>query len=137
MKKTLRRFPSYFPDGCPPDAATDVEKELYRLCESSPPTPEDFISFYLRDPYKYKNICQAYGLSVFDSEDACKKACDKVPRLRKKYKYRSRGFNTPDRGKILATPSKAHSQHITWWVYEGVEPHTFFETCLEGGGDNG
>ena len=73
---------------------------------------------------------------MFESEDACKKAFDKAPKLRNLYKYCAKGENNPDRGKTLATPNKTNPQHITWWIYDGVEPHTFFVTCVEGGDEN-
>ena len=133
----MNRFPAYFPNGCPPNDATDEEIELFRMCMNSTPTAEDFVSYYLQYPDKYKDDFRAYGLSVFNSEASCRKAFDKAPKLRARYKYCAKGMNNPDRGKTLSTPNKKNPHHITWWIYEGIEPHTFFVTCMEGGDDNG
>ena len=129
-------FPKFFPDNCPPPEATDSEIVLYRLCEGSTPTESDFVSFYELHPERYKNMINAYGLSVFSAYADCITAIRKSPKLKSKYRYVSRGLNTPQRGKTLLTPSKTNPNHITWWVYEGVKPHTFFTTCEEGG-ENG
>ena len=129
-------FPDYFPKNCPPDEATDDSIVIYRLCRTAIPTESDFISYYQLNPKKYKGMIQAYGLSVFSSMEDCIKAAKKSPALRDKYKFCSCGEDTPERGRTLATPSKTNPAHITWWVYEGVKPHTFFVGCTEGGGNN-
>lgn len=130
------KFPDYFPEGCPPPEAVGEERVLFRLCYGPVPTENDFVSHYQRNPEKFRENILAYGLSVFSTEDDCRTACKKSPLLRKKYHFCSYGMNTPERGKILLTPAKLSPAHITWWIYEGIEPHTFFETCDEGGGSN-
>jgi len=129
MDSHIPRFPDYFPKHCPPAEATDEERTLFRLCQSAVPAEDDFISFYLKNPQKYAGQIQAYGLSVFASKEDCEQARRKSPALRNRYKFCASGMNTCDRGKTLATPSKANPAHITWWVYEGVKPHTFFVRC--------
>lgn len=128
------RFPEYFPEGCPPAEASDNEILLFRFCQSAIPTEDDFVSYYQRNPKKYSGNIQAYGLSVFPTEEDCISARKKSPFLSKKYPFWSSGKNTPERGKTLKTPSKENPAHITWWVYEGVSPHTFFVGCSEEGG---
>lgn len=128
------KFPDYFPPNCPPAEATGEAKNLFRLCYGPTPTEEDFVSYYLKGPKKYEGNILAYGLSVFPTEDDCRSARKKSPLLRKKYKFCSCGMNTPERGKILSTPNQQNPTHITWWTYEGVEPHTFFVGCNEEGG---
>lgn len=129
------RFPDYFPKHCPPVEATDDECTLFRLCQGKAPVEDDFISFYQKNPQKYAGHIQAYGLSVFPSKDDCERARKKSSLLRNKYKFCATGMNTGERGKTLATPNEANPAHITWWIYEGVKPHTFFVNCDEGGGD--
>ena len=82
MAGEKRVFPPYFPKGCPPEDATDEEKMLFRMCKGSVPTKEDFLTFFQINPEKYKENIQAYGLSVFSSEDDCQRARKKSPRLR-------------------------------------------------------
>ena len=137
MEQNEHRYPSYFPDNCPPEEATDEEKLLFRLCSGSELTENDFISWYNKDPVKWANNVQAYGLSVLESKEDCDSARKKNAKLRAQYPFCASGKNNSDRGKILNTPSKTNPRHFTWWVYEGVKPHTFFEICTEGSGNNG
>ena len=136
MTEQQKKFPDYFPEGCPPASAKDSEITLYRLCKDMVPCKADFVSFYLINPEKYRNCINAYGLSVFPSIEDCNIARSKAPRLRKK-PYSAKGENNEDRGKYVFTPSNANPNHITWWVYEGVEPHTFFEICNDEVSQNG
>ena len=136
MDQYKHTFPSYFPDDCPPNEATDEEKELFRLCAGPVPTEEDFLSWYNKNPDKWANFVQAYGLSVFESKEDCDRARRMNANLRKQYPFCATGNNNSDRGKILHTPNKTNPRHFTWWVYEGVKPHMFFEMCIEGGGNS-
>ena len=133
MEKHARRFPAYFPKDCPPDNAKGEEIVLFRLCKTTLPTAQDFLSFYQINPEKYKGNIQAYGLSTYPTAEACESAKRKSPRLRDAYEGIACGQVDADKGKILRTPSKANPAHITWWVYEGIEPHTFFENYCKGG----
>ena len=131
MNEQQKKFPDYFPEGCPPDTAKDSEITLYRLCKGKIPCREDFVSFFLKNPEKFINNVQAYGLSVFPTLEDCSLARKKSPKLRKKLPYSAKGDSNEDRGKYDYTPSNINPKHITWWVYDGVEPHTFFEYCPE------
>ena len=134
MADTVLSFPTYFPKGCPPAEAIDEECLLYRLCKRKELSEDDFTSFYLINPEKHKDNINAYGLSVFRTANDCLSVRNKAPKLRKKYKHIASGWTNKFRGKILNTPSNASPAHFTWWVYEGVYPHTFFEIYDEGGG---
>lgn len=133
MMNNAKRFPAFFPKDCPPNNAKGEDIILFRLCKTTVPTADDFISFYQIDPARYEGNIQAYGLSTYPSADACESAKRKSPRLRSTYEGIAYGQVSADKGKILRTPSKANPAHITWWVYEGVEPHTFFENYCKGG----
>ena len=124
-------FPDYFPEGCPPSEAKFMEIGVYRFCANSTPCEEDFKSFYLSNPEKYNGKTQSYGISVFPSLEACAKARNKCPSLMKNYKYCSNGITYKYTGKILETPSNNNPKHITWWLFDGVKPHTYFVTCGE------
>ena len=133
MEKHARHFPAYFPKDCPPDDAKGEEIALFRLCKTTVPTAQDFLSFYQINPAKYEGNVQAYGLSTYPTAEACESAKRKSPRLRNAYEGIACGQVDADKGKILRTPSKANPAHITWWVYEGIEPHTFFKSYCKGG----
>ena len=57
------------PDGCPPDAASEVAAPLrvFRLVRTNPPTIHDFRSQRARKPHAAFRVdeCRARGLSVF------------------------------------------------------------------------
>lgn len=133
MVDTVLSFPTYFPPNCPPAEASGEECILYRLCKNTQLSEKDFTSFYLINPEKHKDNVNAYGLSVYRSAIDCQSAWRKSPRLRKKYRHIAFGLTNKYRGKILDTPSLTNPAHTTWWVYEGVQPHTFFEIYSEGG----
>ena len=40
------KFPSYFPKGCPPQGAKNIEYEAYRICKNKNILREDFLSYY-------------------------------------------------------------------------------------------
>lgn len=122
-------FPAYFPENCPPAEATDETCMLYRFCKNEQPSECDFESFYLINPQKHKDNINAYGLSVYKSVEDCERTLSKAPKLRKKYSCIACGENNKDRGKILNTPSGTNPEHYTWWTYDGVKPHTFFDFC--------
>lgn len=84
-------------------------------------------------PLDGEQFSQAYGLSMFPSAEDCERAKRKSPRLRGTHKGIAYGQVDAGKGKILRTPSKANPAHITWWIYEGVEPHTFFTAYGKGG----
>lgn len=136
MKDTEHIFPSYFPENVPPKEATSEVIILYRLCKNEIPSPDDFIPFYLKNPERYKGMVNAYGLSVFPSPQDCLFAREKSPLLRKRTNAVAFGQNNSDRGVILRNGNTKNPAHITWWVYEGVEPHTFFAPYYEGSASN-
>ena len=133
MESTARVFPAYFPEGCPPENATVEEIVLFRLCKTDVPCADDFVTFYQINPERYGGMIQAYGLSMYPSAEDCDSARRKSPRLRATHKGIACGQIDADKGRILRTPSKANPAHITWWIYEGREPHTFFKVYSKGG----
>ena len=133
MGNNARVFPAYFPEGCPPENATVEEIVLFRLCKTDVPCADDFVTFYQINPERYGGMIQAYGLSMYPSAEDCDSARRKSPRLRATHKGIACGQIDADKGRILRTPSKANPAHITWWIYEGIEPHTFFKVYSKGG----
>lgn len=126
MKDVLKqKYPEYFPENCPPDDANTDEKQLFRFCNGNIPEVSDFISYYQKSPDKYKEIINAYGLSVLQSRNDCLRAYRKFPFLRK-YKSIAQGFTNFARGSWKVTPGKISPTHLTWWVCDGVIPSNFF-----------
>jgi len=121
MNNNELKFPEYFPPNCPPKDAVQCEIEVYRLCEN-PVCAEDFLSHYQKNPQLYKSIDIAYGLSVCTVPDDCLKL-KKYPAL--KNKKIARGITYIYTGVIKQTNGSTKS-HYTWWLFESVEPHTYF-----------
>ena len=67
MDSAQLRFPTYFPENCPPAEALAEECVLFRLCKGPVLSEKDFVPFYLINPERHKNNVNAYGLSVFKS----------------------------------------------------------------------
>lgn len=123
------KFPSYYPEGCPPVDAQPERLTAYRLCESRKVSPSDFIPVALKTKVKIsprKKLIQAYGVSVFTDVEGCQQAINVSPKLRHIVSCIACGEIDEDKGVIKKTPSCTSNSHVTWWVYEDVQPHTFF-----------
>ena len=128
MTENTLCFPSYFPEGCPPEDAELRELKVYRFCVDNEISKDDFRSYYEINPIKYSGNPLAYGLSVYTDEDDCKQAF-KTPGIKKKFKNYAQGQTYQDLGKIKHTPGRSGQSHHTWWIYEGKEPYKFFKIC--------
>lgn len=124
------KYPDYFPSDCPPEDCEIKKVNVYRLCRSKSIVDEnDFISYYEKNPDKYKSQILAYGISVFSCIEGCRNALSKWPALRKQYKGYSCGQTFICTGAIMETSNKGNAFHCTWWLYDGVKPHRFFKIC--------
>ena len=118
-------YPDYFPAGCPPEDAHTEEQLLFRFCSGTCPEQDDFISYYMKEPQKYKGNMKAYGLSVMKSREDCFAAFRKFPWVRNYHSIAS-GLTNDQRGSCKATPSRQNPAHVTWWVCKDVNPFSFF-----------
>lgn len=128
MEKTPQ-FPDYFPEDCPPVEAKSIDFKVFRLSKHANLTEDTFKSFYQINPERWMGVIQSYGISVFHTKEDCESALRKSPCLKKRMKYYAFGIANKDSGKIMKTPSKDNPRHYTWWLYEGVKPHTYFKVC--------
>jgi len=121
------KWPGYFPDGCPSESARPPQCTVYRFIKQNAPTPTDFVPHKIIYPRSIwgSNECQACGLSVYSTLEGAQKAFEALPAT-KRFVAVARGCITPESGKILETPTRGNSSHITWWVYEGVDPCAMF-----------
>ena len=123
----LSDFPEYYPEQCPPYNANNTEGIVFRFTKEDKPHKQDFISFYEKNPNKDwgMDTCQAMGLSVFPTIEACEEMKRKIPALNKK-KIASANLNN-NYGKFANTPSTNSKRHMTWWVSCNLsEPWTLF-----------
>ncbi len=107
------------PEQCPPDNAFDPEGLVfYRLCDTSPPTIEDFKSQRAICPTcEYKNVseCIARSLSVWDNIDKCLNLL-KLPRHKGKSAMKLE-LTTND-GMVLQT---FKPNHYSWWKTQSFD----------------
>lgn len=127
MSKGEKKFPSYFPENCPPSDAKHEELIVFRMGKNNPAEESDFYPHVIVFPEKFKNTNNllVYGISVFSDLDEMIKCQKAIPAL-KKMKFRYQGITYKHTGVVKRTP-KNNKAHITWWLYDGVNPHEFFK----------
>lgn len=122
-------FPEHYPEQCPPFEATNADGVVYRLTKTHVLDKLDFCSHYeLRPDKDWGDMaCQARGLSVFPSVEACEEIKKKIPSIRKNNKGIATANLNNNHGKFANTPSTNSKRHMTWWVSSNLkEPWTLF-----------
>lgn len=85
MGDDLSTYDNHFPDGCPPEGARPADNVLvFRFWGTNPPGDKDRLTYYEDNPERWKDDCEARGLSVFVSTPAAREAQRKSSYLRKK-----------------------------------------------------
>ena len=123
------KFPTQWPDDCPPPDAVDADGEVFRLAKNDPPTPEDFVTHFESGRLPKAPACLRGGLSVFRELGDAIHLRSLFPKLGKKV---ARGTLHPSHGKAKLTPSRQPT-HTTWWPYEQVDRCKPFAIVKEGG----
>lgn len=122
------KYPNYFPKGCPPKEAKDVEHIVYRICKNKELTHADFLSYYELGLLPNSNDIKKYGISL-DMERDRLIAMLGMPSLKNKnMKCVAKGITKKELGVSLQTPSKASTSHITWWLKDGADPEKYFRS---------
>lgn len=119
-------WPDFFPEGVPPDSATNAEGEAFRLVAKIPSSDSDFLSTIEEQPnrnFKNDQTGKAYGVS-FHRKLECSQ------RTKKRYKpFRNRriakGTLKKEHGVQLSTSSTRDS-HFTVWRRNGSPMHPDF-----------
>ncbi len=111
----MAKWPDHYPEQCPPESAEPVSGKVYRFVNRTNPKERDFKSNYEQRPgTDWGNQgCQARGLSVFRTIEACDDMAEQVPALAKK-KLAVANLSQND-GVIAETPSRNSSKHNTLW----------------------
>lgn len=107
-------FPTTWPQGCPPDDASNEPIHAYRISKSNPPELSDFETFWESGRAK---SCRACGLSLLQSREAAKHHINLFPKAGHWIAdvLVGGGF-----GRWANTPSKTQPLHLTWWVPESI-----------------
>nr|WP_302597397.1 hypothetical protein [uncultured Cellulosilyticum sp.] len=129
-----KKFPKYFPDGCPPEDTIKEELNVYRIAKYMPINIKDFETHFIKFPGRFDDDLRAYGLSVYEDIESLEKCRKKIPAL-KKCKKIYMATTKEEYGKIKRTPND-FGKHITWWLYEDTNPLEIFDLYKEGR-DNG
>ena len=107
------------PEGCPPAEAEEVsvERVVFRLVRSTPPTLDDFRSQRAECPSAAFRVaeCFARGLSVFADQRDCEKR-RKLPRFRQSSICAVR--LSAGAGRIQQTFEPSHH---TWWPFAAFD----------------
>lgn len=119
----IKKFPDYFPSGCPPATAKDSSGECFRIVKTSPMTDDDFKSYKELDKLPNANQCKRCGVSVFDSAANAKFHLDLRPDLGTVI---AKATLDNSHGK-LSDASGSGSGHMEWWPYAHVNRRALFQ----------
>ena len=126
-----RHFPKSWPEGCPPAGAEPAHGQVFRVCRTHPPSPEDFMSHAELGKKSSGSECQRHGLSVFRAYRDARHVTQAFPKLGGLI-YRA--DLQPAQGQTQPTPGRDRPSHATWWPYEDVnraQPFTLADNPLE------
>lgn len=127
------RYPNYFPKGCPPKDAKNVEIDVYRMCKNSKVSHSDFLSYYELGKAKDLSDLRVYGISLDKDFEKIKAMMGMPFAKHNNFNCIAKGITKKGMGKILATPSNNSRTHITWWLKEGSTPEEHFTCCYRRG----
>ena len=115
----MSKWPSWWPDGCPPDEAAPVTGEFYRFVADDVIDESDFHSARERADQGLGRVfwsedkeCDAVSCSTFTDLQDARSTQAAFGALRKK---RIAKGDPSGSGVVLPTPSKPSSSHHSWW----------------------
>lgn len=115
-------WPTFFPQGCPSEAALPACGKVYRLIKGKTPTSDDFLSHRQMDKNQTIDsdptlMCRKCAISVITCEDDLG-ITKRVPRF-KDYSVAA-GVLDEKLGVIMHTPSRKNQSHHDWWVPQDI-----------------
>lgn len=138
------KYPPGFPVEDLPEGAREERIDVYRVCRSGKVDPSSFLPTYLDELAMTKENAEGdhdigyYSLSTFFKENDARRVL-KFLRGKQPCAILAIGSTDPSCGLCQRTRERKKNakSHVDWWLYQGVEPHIFFqEICLEGGENN-
>lgn len=124
------RFPSTWPENCPPDDAREAGGVVFRLVKHDPPIAEDLATHGETNRLPKAPACLRCGLSVFREVGDAVHQRLLLPKLGD---FIARADLKPEHGKTKLTEGRQPT-HTTWWVYEGVDRASLFAVTPVAGG---
>ena len=117
-------YPDYFPKGCPPRDAKNIEITAYRICQNNVVTHDDFLSHYQLGLAPLFNGDIKFGVSILSDKE---KAFNMLRLPRFSNKYIAEGITKKGLGVVKNTPTNQFGDvHYTWWLKEGTTPEKYF-----------
>lgn len=109
----LSPYPEFFPDGVPPEDATDAHGNAYRLVVNNPPSKSDFYAYHLdKRPQNPKPSRSDCGTSMFRSIEGISLMREASKPLRnRKIAY---GSLQPEFGKV--SKERERDSHFDAWL---------------------
>ena len=130
-----KKFPYDFPVDLLPPGAKEERIKTYRVCTTGKVENESFLPTYI----EFKNIKEFdesdigdYSLSTFNEHREVKNIL-KLLSKRKPISILAIGYTDPSCGPCQRSKERTgkKTSHIDWWLYEGAQPHLFFEEYKE------
>lgn len=124
MDAPLFKFPSDFPQCCPPsDAHLSDGLVVFRAVANDPPKRKDFFPLRSRS---VTSTCDDFATSVnTDINDLVEKR-KQIPGLRKRYPLVAKGYISICSGVTKEAPTDNDKSHVNWWIKENFDPSLFF-----------
>lgn len=129
---TAVTLPDCFPEGAPPEDATPVNGEYFRITNKRKPSKACFLTDYQKDPEDVLTrqglvkVC-SYGISLQNSIEGVRETVGRFRNATMK-RYIAKAKLVPDVGVIKQTFDEGF--HHTLWIYSGVELSPLFK-CIE------
>lgn len=130
-----KKFPYDFPIDLLPPGAKEERIETYRICKTGKVENESFLPTYI----EFKNTKEFdendigdYSLSTYYKFKDAKRQL-KFFSQRNPASILAIGCTDPSCGPCQRSKERTHTKtsHVDWWLYEGAQPHLFFEEYKE------
>lgn len=113
------QWPAHFVDGCPPTNADPLDREIFYLVSTTPPSNADFKSALERGAFpKDPETCQRAGLSCAIERAHLDETRKRVTRLRT---YRIASANLKPSHGVYAQTSRDWRHHTMWLRQTALE----------------
>ena len=130
----LKKFPSAFPIDKLPEGAKEENISVYRVCETGKIEAASFLPTYL-DVLAHTKENEGdedighYSLSVYEKRQDIKKRYKCLKMRRSPKAVVGKGTTDCSCGVVQRSKERTGQKdsHIDWWIYEGAEPHKYFE----------
>jgi len=131
-------FPTFFPEGCPPEDAPEANGCFFRIIPDKPGRQlkaKHFKSHREKQPdrdFSPKPECQVCSISLIENLDEAKSFArtliETIPAFRDYEPLLARGVLEPPHGRIKHTPDVENGvqSHHDWWKFETVDCLSIF-----------